>query len=230
MNTNEIQSTGPTDDLAGSLPLFPPQPKNISEGNILSNALRLPDFTKKYLIFNRIGAPGQIHVYRADCRAGERLRAQIFAPKLPMGSSISPRFAIVAQSLPYSADVQQLPFELPAGFSAVVAPQHSKPMAPVTDLLTRVNYIPGPVVDTRTLVGGRCYVVIWSPQNQLGKYVLQTGHRWPFRLGYWAQIPRFWWQIRGWFGQSRAGAYYLGAGLLLATFWLLLRNRNEHKL
>ncbi|MEZ4710063.1 MAG: hypothetical protein R3A44_22850 [Caldilineaceae bacterium] len=227
MNRNEIQSTGPAADLAGSLPLFPPQPGAASDGGVLGNALRLPDFGQKYLVFNRIGAPGQIHVYRADCRAGDRLRAQIFAPVLPMGGSISPRFAIVAQSLPYSADVHQLPFELPAGFSAVVAPEYRKRLAPVTDLLTRVNYSPGPVVDTRTLVGGRCYVVVWSPQNQMGKYVLQTGHRWPFRLGYWAQIPRFWWQIRGWFGQSRAVAYVALAGLLLATFWLLLRNRER---
>ena len=224
MNRNEIQSTGAAADLAGSLPLFPAQP-GTANGGVLNNALRLPDFRQKYLLFNRLGAPGQVHVYRADCRAGARLRAQIFAPILPLGGSISPRFAIVAQSLPYSADVHQLPFELPAGFSAVVAPVHGRQLAPVTDLLTRVNYYPGPVVDTRTLVGGRCYVVVWSPQNQMGKYVLQTGHLWPFRVSYWAQIPRFWWQIRGWFGQSRAAAYLALGGLLFATIWLLLRSR-----
>lgn len=227
MNKNDIQSTGAAADLAGSLPLFPPQPSPAAKGGELNSALRLPDFTQKYLLFNRLLAPGQVHVYRADCRAGARLRAQMFAPILPLGSSISPRFAIVAQSLPYSADVQLLPFELPAGFSAVVAPEHGTQLAPVTDLLTRVHYSPGPVVDTRTLVGGRCYVVVWSPQNQMGKYVLQTGHRWPFRLGYWAQIPRFWWQIRGWFGQSRAAAYVALGGLLVATFWLMVRNREK---
>jgi hypothetical protein len=57
----------------------------------------------------------------------------------------------------------------------------------------------------------------------MGKYVLQVGNRWPMRWTYWAQIPLFWWQIRGWFGLSRAAAYaamaaVLGAGLLALAF------------
>ena len=78
-----------------------------------------------------------------------------------------------------------------------------------------INTGRGPLIDTKTLVGGRAYIVVWSPHNHMGKYALQVGHRWPFRWTYWAQIPWFWWQIRGWFGLSRAAAYATG-GLLLA--------------
>ena len=79
-----------------------------------------------------------------------------------------------------------------------------------------MRYYPGPVVDTRTLVGGRCYVVVWSPHNHMGKYVLQIGRTWSWRWTYWAQIPRFWWQIRGWFGLDRSAAYGIAAGALVA--------------
>ncbi len=206
-------------DLAGSLPVFASLP-----GAKLAESLPLPDFRSKRLVFNRLGAPGQVHVYSAECVAGERLRVQMFVPVLPLGGAVVPAFALVAQSLPYSADVRKLPVELPAGYSAVVAPPPTDLVQPVEDILTRVRYYPGPTIDTRTLVGGRCYVVVWSPHQHMGKYVLQLGSAWPTRAAYWVGLPLYWWQIRGWFGLSRAAAYYAGAALGgIATLGLLLR-------
>ena len=196
-------------DLAGSLPEFPGVP-----GSTLPSSLPVGGFQQKRLIFNRLSQPGQVHVYRADCRAGDRLRVQMLVPVLPVGGSVVPAFAVVAQSLPYSADVHKLPFALPAGLSAVVAPPPTELVAPVADALTNVRYYPGPTIDTKTLVGGRAYIVVWSPHNHMGKYVLQVGQRWPMRWTYWAQVPLFWWQIRGWFGLSRAAAYGAALGLL----------------
>jgi len=196
-------------DLLGCLPLFPALP-----GGELRQALPLHDFTRKRLVFNSFSQPGQIHVYRADCRAGERLRVQTLAPVLPNGGSVLASSAVVAQSLPYSADVEKLPVALPAGYSAVVAPSPSHLESPIKDALTGVTYYPGPVIDVRTLVGGRCYIVVWNPQNRMGKYVLNIGHRWPLRWTYWVQVPRFWLQIRHWFGLDQTAAYALGTLLL----------------
>lgn len=204
-------------DLAGSLPLFPKIP-----GDSIATSLALPDLRRKQLLFNRIAHPGQVHVYSADCRAGERLRVQMFVPILPLGGSVVPAVAIIAQSLPYSADIQKLPLELPAGYSAVVAPPPGELLTPISDMLTRVRYYPGPLIDTRTLVGGRCYIVVWSPHHHMGKYVLQVGTTWPWKWTYWVQLPIFWWLIRGWFGLSRQMAYWVvGTLLLLST--LLMR-------
>ncbi len=135
---------------------------------------------------------------------------------------------MAAQSLPYSADVHKLPFELPAGYSAVVAPPPGDLVAPLQDRLTGAHYYPGPVIDTRTLVSGRCYIVVWSPRNQMGKYALQVGHHWPLSSFYWLKTPLFWWRIRGWYGLSRTAAYVAGAGALagLAVAWSLLKRRD----
>lgn len=225
-SSNPVPNVIPGIDLAGSQPVFPGTP-----GNHLAESLSLPDFYQKRLIFNQFTQPGQVHVYSIKCRAGERLRVRMFVPVLPRGGSVVPAFAIVAQSLPYSADVQNLPLELPAGYSAIVAPPPSELLQPVEDVLTRVRYYPGPLIDTRTLVGGRCYLVVWSPHNHMGKYVFQTGYRWPLRWDYWAQLPFFWWQIRGWFDLSRASAYGAAAGLLVAgtVLTLLARKGSSEK-
>ena len=206
-------------DLAGSVPCFPSRP-----GDRLVTALPLGSFAEKRLIFNQLDKPGQVHIYRAECVAGERLRAQMYVPVLPRGGTAVPAIAVIGQSLPYSADIKDVPVELPKGYSAIVAPPPSELLQPVEDLLTRVRYYPGPVIDTRTLVGGHCYLAVWNPHNHMGKYVIQTGHRWPMRITYWASIPLFWWQIRGWFGLNRGGAVSAVLGLALMGFvaaWLM---------
>lgn len=225
MTITHTQPDHTSADFAGCTPTFPALP-----GATLQTGLRLASFQPKRLIFNRLGQPGQVHVYVAECRAGERLRVQMLAPKLPVGATAVPAFAVVAQSLPYSADMQKLPFSTPAGFSAVVATPPTQLTAPVKDVLTRVRYYLGPIIDTRTLIGGRAYIVVWSPHNHMGKYVLQVGQRWPLQWRYWVQLPIYWWRIRGWFGQSRAvlvgavaGAVLLGA----LAIGLLRRGRRD---
>jgi hypothetical protein len=49
----------------------------------------------------------------------------------------------------------------------------------------------------------------------MGKYVLQVGQRWPLQWSYWAQLPIYWWRIRGWFGLSRAALVGAIAGMTL---------------
>ncbi len=197
-------------DLAGSVPVFGSRPSSrLIDGDSFA------DFSRKRLIFGAFTQLGQTHVYRVDCKAGDRLRAQLFVPVLPRGGTVLPTFAVVARSLPYSVDTQKVPLELPQGYSAIVAPPPTELLQPVMDVLTRVQYYPGPIIDTRTLVGGRCYLVVWIPHNRMGKYVISIGHRWHLRWSYWVQLPIYWWRIRGWFGLSRAAAYYLlAAGLL----------------
>lgn len=212
-----------TSALAGSLLHFPGTP-----GATFSSALAVSDFRQKRLICNRLATPGQVHVYSAECTAGERLLARLYTPMLPFAGAAAPAFAIIAQSLPYSADVKRLPFALPAGFSAVVAGPPTDLMQPMEDRLTRVRYFAGPAIDTRTLVGGRCYLVIWSPQNQIGKYMIQIGHQWPMQLSYWLSLPVYWWQLRGWYGLGREQAFWAGAALLLgATAFAFLRRRMQ---
>ena len=194
---------------AGSIPEFPS-----AVGDSLTHSCEMDGFRLKKLIFSRFEHPGDVHVYSADCHAGGRLRAQALVPVLPLGSGLAPAFAVVAQSLPYSADIQKLPLALPAGYSAVVAQPPLQLEAPAEDRLTRAKYYPGPVIDTRTLVSGRCYIVVWSPENRMGKYALQLGHQWPLSWAYWLRTPIFWWRIRGWYGMSRAMAYVAGAATI----------------
>jgi hypothetical protein len=201
-------------DLAGSTPFFGGE-----VGGTFVTSADFGGFRQRHLIFGQLDRPGRVHVYRADCRAGERLRVQLLTPVLPGGGALTPAMAVIAQSLPYTGEEAKLPFPLPAGYSALLVSPPRELLSPVRDLLTRVRYYPGPVVDTRTLVGGRCYIAVWSPQSRMGKYALHVGYRWPWSWRYWLGVPGYWWKIRGWFGLSRMAAYAL-VGILLVTILL----------
>ncbi len=144
----DMKSLPPSVDLAGSRPLFTGIP-----GAHLRDSLPIADFSQKRLLFNQFNRPGQIHVYSAECRAGERLRTQMYVPVLPRGGAVVPAFALVAQSLPYSADVHNLPVDLPHGFSAIVAPPPSELLQPVQDVLTARALLPRPA-HRHTYIGG----------------------------------------------------------------------------
>lgn len=202
-------------DLAGSTPRFMPD-----VGGTLPSSAVLGDFRQRQLIFSHLDRPGKVHVYRANCRAGERLRVQLLTPVLPRGGAVTPAMAVIAQSLPYHGEDAELPITLPAGYGAVTVAPPRRLLEPVRDMLTRVSYYPGPVIDTRTLVGGNCYIAVWSPQNKMGKYALHVGQGWPWSWRYWLGVPSYWWRIRGWFGLSRMAAY-VTLGALLLLFWIV---------
>jgi len=103
----------------------------------------------------------------------------------------------------------------------VVATPPTQLVAPMQDILTRARYYAGPVIDTRALVSGRAYIVVWSPHHHMGKYVLQVGHRWPLYWTYWIQLPYYWWRIRGWFGLNRTAMTLAFAAVLLLIALIL---------
>ena len=79
-------------DLAGSVPVFGSRP-----GNQLVDGDSFADFSRKRMLFGAFERFGETHVYRVDCKAGDRLRAQMFVPVLSQGQSVAPAFAIGAK-------------------------------------------------------------------------------------------------------------------------------------
>lgn len=210
----------PTAELAQSRPRF-----LRDAGRTPATATPLADVTTKQTIFGMLDQPGSVHVFRADCPAGQRLRAQVFAPSLQGGRALVPALALVAQGVRTGVDGPEIPVPLPAGYGAVSVAPAAKLADPLVDRLTGAQFFAGPLVDEVTLVGGRCYVVVWSPDKQPGKYLLQVGYA-PSRVGRLA-IATAWWRIRGWFGLSRTGGVValLAAALVIGLVLRLLLRR-----
>ena len=198
-------------------------------GGTLAAATPLTDVARCQVILNRFDHPGRAHVYRADCPAGTRLRVQLLTPALPMGRALTPAVAVLAQGAPAGGETLKPPVAIPAGYSAqTLAPPKLQPSVQ-TDSLTGAGFFPGHAIDTRTLVGGRVYVVVWSPDNLMGKYVIQIGHIPIHDWGQWLLAPWIWWRVRGWFGLSRTAAYVTLAALVLLVLIALPGGRRDKR-
>ncbi len=197
-------------------------------GGSLAAATMLEGVTRCAVVLNQIDHPGRVHVYRADCPAGTRLRVQLLTPSLAAGRALTPAMAVLAQGAPVSSDGLKPPVTIPAGYRAqVVAPPKAQPSAQ-TDALTGATFLAGLAIDTRTLVGGRVYVVVWSPENLMGKYALQIGHTPVHDWGRWLLALWVWWRVRGWFGLKRTAAYVALAGVLFLAL-IALQGRGRRK-
>lgn len=204
----------PIPTLSAGRPRFPRR-----VGQTLATATDLGDVTPQQAIFGYLDRPGAVHVYRSDCPAGQRLRIQVLAPVLQSGRALTPAVALLAHGLPDAAPDTPLPVSVPAGYVARSLPPPDRLREPMVDWWTRARYFAGPVIDERTLVGGRSYIVVWNPEQQPGKYLL--------RVGYGRSAGRVaalwnWWRVRSWFGMSRVAGYVLIAAVLLMA-WLGLR-------
>ncbi len=190
-------------------------------GGSLAAATPLTDMARCQVILNRFDHPGRAHVYRVDCPAGTRLRVQLLTPALAVGRALTPAVALLAQGAPGGGETVKLPVAIPAGYAAqTLAPPKRQPPAQ-TDALTGAGFFPGRAIDTHTLVGGRVYLVVWSPDNLMGKYGIQIGHVPVHDWGQWLLAPWIWWRVRGWFGLSRTAAYVALAVLLLVALLAL---------
>lgn len=188
-------------------------------GATLATATDLGDPARKQAIYSALDRPGAVHVYRLDCPAGQRLRVQVLAPILQAGRALSPAVALLAHGVRSGVGQLTLPLNLPGGYAAVAVEPPAKLTLPQVDRWTGARFYAGPLIDERTLVGGRCYIVVWSPDKQLGKYLLQVGYaRRQGRLG----GLLAWWRVRGWFGMSRA-AGYVAVVIALLVLWMATR-------
>ena len=138
-------------------------------GVALASATSLTDVTRCQVILNQFDHPGRAHVYRADCSAGTRLRVQLLTPALSVGRALTPAVAVLAQGIPAGGDALKLPVTVPAGYSAQTIAPPKRQTRMQTDALTGAGFFPGRAIDTKTLVGGRVYVVVWSPRQSDGQ-------------------------------------------------------------
>lgn len=203
-----------TSELTASLACFPS-----GVGPSLATATNLGDPTAKQVIYGALDRPGAVHVYRFDCPAGQRLRVQVLAPILQSGRALSPAVAVLAQGVRSEPGDVALPLTPPAGYAVITVEPPARLTAPLVDRWTGARFYAGPLIDQRTLVGGRCYIVVWSPDKQPGKYLLQVGYA--RRQGRLAGLFA-WWRIRGWFGMSRV-AGYVAVAVALLVLWMIAR-------
>lgn len=130
------------------------------------------------------GATEDIDVYQFTLRRSTQVFVETLVPVCPAYAEFRPSFAIVGPGLDVPAEL--LPFELAAGYGAIVVPNYSDPQRPTFyEPFGNKSYYDGPEFEQVLSTPGTYYVVVWDPAGIGGDYVAVLGDKeiwWPWDI------------------------------------------------
>jgi hypothetical protein len=162
---------------------------------------------------------GYIHLYRFEAQAGQNLYGGINIPSISGLEDYAVSLALVGPGLPLE-DVDALPLAVPEeGLGAVIFP--TQVSEDFFEPFTLTRYWGRQSMDLELPESGPYFLVVWNPDGQPGKYVMDTGRAEEFSPGDIFRFPVWWVQVHLFFehGPALAAAAGLLALLIGSVLW-----------
>jgi hypothetical protein len=207
----------------------------------------IPSPTTSYAYYQEIQQPGQLHVYHFEGQAGQFFHAGINIPQLNGLEDYGVSLALLGPGLPPLPEDQlplraaddghdhhHSPLQVPTSsipdlhldsVGGLVA--ESRKSEDFYEPFTQTNYWGRQAIDLDLPQSGTYYLLIWNPDGDVGKYVLDTGTEEVFGSADLFRFPLWWLSARLYFEQAPqiTGAVAL---LVSALFgWVLYRRRRK---
>lgn len=182
--------------------------------------IEIPNLQSSFAVYRDL-ISGQIDVYTFEAEAGQELHAGIQIPAVEGLEQYSVTAAIFGPGLP-EADPSKIPPDHPEGLGALVFP--SSLSADYYEPFTQTRYWGRQEIDQTLPADGAYYLLVWQPDGQPGKYVLDTGRTEEFRPGDIFRFPVWWVRVHIFFGHG-ARVALLGVLIVTAVTLLFIRKR-----
>ncbi|UCC87779.1 MAG: hypothetical protein JSV81_00335 [Anaerolineales bacterium] len=203
----------------------------------------IPSPTTSYAYYQEIQEPGQLHVYQFEGQAGQFFHAGINIPQLNGLEDYGVSLALLGPGLPPLPEDQ-----LPLRAADDGHDHHHSPLQVFPDLhldsagglvaesrksedfhepFTQTNYWGRQAIDLDLPQSGTYYLLIWNPDGDVGKYVLDTGTEEVFGSADLFRFPLWWLNTRLYFEQA---PQIIGVVALLVSAlfgWVLYRRRRK---
>lgn len=190
-----------------------------AEGEIIE----IPDMSTSFALYQELSQPGQVDIYEFQAEMGDELYAGINIPQIDGLESYGVSMALVGPDLP-TAESSQLPIEAPEGMGALLFP--SQPSEDFYEPFTQTRFWGRQTAVSMAPADGSYYLLVWNPEGETGKYVVDVGRKEVFSAGDLLRFPVWWVKVHIYFEHT---PYLLAAaGLMLAAaVTLLLRGRSR---
>lgn len=178
--------------------------------------ITLDEIQVSHAYYMEIESPGQVDTYVFEGLAGEHLHAGIVIPAIEGLEDFGVSMALLGPGLPAVN-----PAALPPGVDsttdsagmqqALVCPTETND--DFFEPFTQTNYWKRQTLETDLPATGTYQLMIWNPEGQTGKYVLDVGTLEEFGIGDLLVFPVWWLQVHRFFGQTE----YLVSGAALVA-------------
>jgi len=184
--------------------------------------VEIPNLSTSFAVYQDL-TPDQIDIYTFEAKAGQELHAGIQIPAVEGLEEYGVTVALFGPGFP-EADPNILPPDHPEDLGAIIYPSIVTP--DFFEPFTQTNYWGRQEIDLDLPEDGTYYLLVWHPDGQPGKYVLDTGRAEVFGPGDLFRFPIWWVRVHVFFGHGRLLA--LAAALILfAVGLLVIRNRSR---
>lgn len=151
-------------------------PVFVQDGNSSwQSALLIPDHQVSWAIYGRLATPGEVDFFVFEGVAGESATIKMDVPLIDGLEAFRPSMALVGPGL-FNRGLEMLPVGLPTGNGAIVVPDNGR-----TDSFyerhSGTSYWERQERRVTLPATGRYTVLVWSPLNMVGKYLLVMGTR-----------------------------------------------------
>jgi len=185
--------------------------------------IEIPNLNTSFAVYRNL-APDQIDVYTFEAEAGQELHAGIQIPAVKGLQGYGVTVALFGPGLP-EANSNTLPPDHPEDLGSMIFPSM------VTDdffePFTQTNYWGRQEINLNLPNVGNYYLLVWQPDGQSGKYVLDTGRAEVFKPGDLFRFPIWWVRVHIFFGHGSWLA--LGAALILIVVGLLILRKRASR-
>ncbi len=195
----------------------------------------IPDPSTSFAYYRELATDDVVHVYRFEAEAGQFLHAGINIPQLEGLEDYGVSLALLGPGMP-ALDPADLPYFDPrtraggpmilpawaqdiglAGLTGIVADDVQG--EPFFEPFTQTNYWGRQTLELDLPASGSYVLLVWNPDHETGKYVMDTGTQEVFGPVDLLRFPGWWLDTRIYFEQGPALAAIFAAfaavGLLL---------------
>lgn len=182
--------------------------------------IEIPNLRTSFAVYRDLSAD-QIDVYTFEATAGQAFQAGIQIPALDELKEYGVTVALFGPDLP-EAGPAMLPPDHPEGLGTLVFP--SSVSADFFEPFTQTNYWGRQEIDLNLPADGSYYLLVWHPDGQPGKYVLDTGRAEVFSIIDLFRFPVWWVRVQLFFEYGSRLAL-VGVLIVLSAVLLVMRKR-----
>ena len=182
------------------------------------------DIQISYAFYRDLHSITQVDTYAFSGKAGEHLHAGISIPAIQGLESYNVNLALFGPGLP-AAGHNALPPGHPEELGALVFPP--QPGKTFFEPFTQTNYWERQSIELTLPETGEYYLLVWQPDEQTGKYVMDVGHDEVFGPLDILRFPIWWLQVHAFFGQGPLLAAILGSAALVSIGYLFFRQQKR---
>jgi hypothetical protein len=187
------------------------------------NKITIENLSTSFAFYRNLDAITPVDIYTFTAQTGEHLHTGINIPAIPGLKDFGVSVAVAGPGLP-PVSQGELPASLPIGDGALIF--HSKTGEDFFEPFTQTNYWGRQRIELDLPRKGTYHLVVWNPNGQAGKYVLDTGQAEVFGPSDVFRFPVWWIQVHAFFGQDFTPALFVAAGIgLISLLGLVIWRR-----